>query len=75
MFAEAGGLLAWAPDLLEQSREGARLARQILQGAKPGDLPVKQPAKYYLTINASAAKKIGLTLPPALVAQAAQVLP
>jgi putative ABC transport system substrate-binding protein len=74
MFAEAGGLMAWAPDLVEQYREAARLAALILQGAKPGDLAVKRPAKYYLTINAGAAKEIGLALPPALLAEATRVI-
>jgi putative ABC transport system substrate-binding protein len=74
MFAEAGGLMAWAPDLPEQYREAARLAARILQGAKPGDLAIKQPAQYYLTINAGAAKQIGLSLPPALLAEATRVL-
>jgi ABC-type uncharacterized transport system substrate-binding protein len=45
-----------------------------LQGAKPGDLAVKRPANYYLTINASAAKEIGLALPPALLAEATRVI-
>lgn len=74
MFANAGGLMAWAPDLVEQQREAARLTAQILRGAKPGDLPVKHPSKYFLTVHSGAAKKIGLTLPPALLAQADRVL-
>jgi putative ABC transport system substrate-binding protein len=74
MFAEVGGLMSWAPDLVEQYREAARLAALILQGAKPGDLAVKRPAKYYLTINAGAAKEIGLALPPALLAEATRVI-
>ncbi len=59
MFAEAGGLMTWAPDLVEQYREAARLAAKVLRGAKPGDIPVKYPAKYFLTVNAGAARKIG----------------
>jgi putative ABC transport system substrate-binding protein len=74
LFAEAGGLMAWAPDLIEQYREAARLIDKILRGSKPGDLPIKHPEKYYLTVNLSAARKIGLTLPPELLAQAARVL-
>jgi hypothetical protein len=42
LFAEAGGLMAWAPDLTEQFREAARFVAEILRGAKPGDLPIKQ---------------------------------
>ena len=74
MFAEAGGLMAWSPDQVEQQRVSARLAAKILKGAKPGDLPVTYPTGYGLTINADAARKAGLTLPPALLAQAARVI-
>jgi putative ABC transport system substrate-binding protein len=74
MFAEAGGLMTWAPDLAEQYREAARYAAKILRGAKPGDLPVKYPAAYFLTVNAQAARKIGLTFPAAILAEAARVI-
>lgn len=74
LYAEAGGLMSWAPDLLQQYREAAHYVREILKGAKPGDLPVKHPEKYYLTLNASAAKKIGLTFPANIMAQATKVL-
>lgn len=74
MFAEIGGLMTWAPALGEQHREAARLAARILKGAKPGDLPIKHPEKYFLTINAGAAEKIGLLLPPALLAEASRVI-
>jgi putative ABC transport system substrate-binding protein len=74
LFAEAGGLMAWAPDLPEQFRVAARLVDKILKGSKPGDLPVKHPEKYYLTVNSSAARKIDLTLPQELLAQAVRVL-
>jgi putative ABC transport system substrate-binding protein len=74
LFAEAGGLMAWAPDLLEQYREAARFVDKIVKGAKPGDLPVKQPEKYFLTVNAGAARGLGLTLPQELLAQADRVL-
>jgi putative ABC transport system substrate-binding protein len=74
LFAEAGGLIAWAPDLVEQFREAARFTARILAGAKPGDLAVRTPERYYLTINARAAHAIGLELPQALVARADRVL-
>lgn len=74
LFAEAGGLMAWAPDLIEQFRIAARFVDQILRGARPGDLPIKHPERYYLTINARTATRIGLELPPALLAQAHRVL-
>jgi len=74
LFAEAGGLMSWAPDLLLQYREAAHYVNKILKGAKPGDLPVKHPEKYYLTLNTTAAKKIDLTFPEKILAQASRVL-
>jgi putative ABC transport system substrate-binding protein len=74
LFTESGGLMSWAPDLLQQYREAAHYVSEILKGAKPGDLPVKHPEKYYLTLNANAAKKIDLTFPANILAQASRVL-
>ena len=74
-FVEAGGLMAWAPNQEEQYRQAARYVHSILKGTKPGDLPVHYPSRYYLVINKSAAQRINLVLPPALVAQADRVLP
>ena len=74
-FVEAGGLMAWAPDQEGQYRMAARYVDKILRGAKPGDLPVRHPGRYYLSINKSAARAIGLALPPGLVAQADRLLP
>src|SRR6266568_948830 len=74
-FTEAGGLMAWAPDQEGQYREAARYVDKILKGASPGDLPVRYPGRYYLTINKSAARGLGLDLPPALLAKADKVLP
>jgi putative ABC transport system substrate-binding protein len=75
LFADAGGLMTWAPDLEEQLRVAARLVDQILKGAKPGDLPIQYPSRYYLTINTGAASGLGLTLPSVLLSQADRVLP
>jgi len=74
LFAEAGGLMAWAPDLGEQFREAARFVAEILKGAKPGDLPIKQTTQYYLTVNPAAARRIGLALPQQLLSQTTRVL-
>jgi len=67
--------MAWAPNQEEQYREAARYVDRILRGAKPGDLPIHYPSRYYLVINKSAAQGLGLVLPPSLVAQADRVLP
>jgi putative ABC transport system substrate-binding protein len=66
--------MAWAPDQEEQYREAARIVDRILRGARPGDLPIRYPGKYYLTVNQGAAQGLGLTFPPSLVAQADRVL-
>ena len=73
-FVEAGGLMAWAPNQEEQFREAAHYVDKILRGAKPGELPIHFPRRYYLTINRSAAESLSLVLPRALVAKAHQVL-
>lgn len=69
-FVEAGGLMSYAPDQEEQFRMAARYADRILRGARPGDLPILHPARYYLTINQRAAAAIGLPLPASLIARA-----
>jgi len=74
LFAEAGGLMAWAPDLEEQFRIAADYVDRILKGAKPGDLPIRHPARYFWTVNRTAAKGLGLTLTPAVLAQADRVI-
>jgi putative ABC transport system substrate-binding protein len=55
-FAAAGGLMTWAPDLVDQFRTAAGYVDQILKGANPGDLPIRYPARYYLTLNNTAAR-------------------
>jgi putative ABC transport system substrate-binding protein len=72
-FVDAGGLMSWAPDQLEQYRMGARYADRIIRGEKPADLPILYPRPYFLTINAGAAERIGLKLPPAFIAEAERV--
>jgi putative ABC transport system substrate-binding protein len=74
LFVEAGGLMSWAPDLENQFRIAAQYVNKILRGAKPGDPPIIHPPRYGLTINAGAARRLGLTLSPALLAQADRIL-
>jgi ABC-type uncharacterized transport system substrate-binding protein len=73
MVAE-GGLMSHSPDVIDQSRQAAGYVDRILKGEKPGDLPVQEPNKYELAINIKTAKALGLTVPPALIAQADQVI-
>jgi putative tryptophan/tyrosine transport system substrate-binding protein len=73
-YAEAGCLIAYAPDILEMFRRAAVFVDKILKGAKPGDLPVEQPAKFELVVNLNTAQALGLTIPPALLFQATEVI-
>jgi putative tryptophan/tyrosine transport system substrate-binding protein len=73
-FVEAGGLMAYTVDLADIFSRAAGYIDQILKGASPGDTPVYQAAKFELVINVKAAKAIGLTLPPALVLRADEVI-
>lgn len=75
LFVEAGGLMAWAPDQDEQFRQAARYAHRILKGARPGDLPIHHPDRYFLTLSLSAAREIGVTPPREVLARADAILP
>jgi putative ABC transport system substrate-binding protein len=73
-FAEAGGLISYGMNLADLSRHAAWYVDQILKGAKPEKLPVTEPAKFELVINLKAAKQIGLTIPPIVLAKADKVI-
>jgi putative tryptophan/tyrosine transport system substrate-binding protein len=73
-YVEAGGLMAYASDLGELGRRMADDMHAILNGAKPGDIPVYQPTKFEFVINLKAAKAPGLTIPPALLGRADEVI-
>jgi len=73
-YVEAGGLMAYAVDLAELLKHMANEVHQILKGAKPGDIPIYQPTSFELLINLKTAKALGLTLSPALLARATEII-
>jgi putative ABC transport system substrate-binding protein len=73
-YVDAGGLMAYTVDLAELLRRMAGDVHQILNGAKPGDIPIYQPTKFELLINLRTAKALGLILPPALLSRADEMI-
>ena len=71
---EAGGLLSYSPSSLSNYRRGASFVDKILRGAKPGDIPIEQPAKLDLAVNVKTARALGLAIPQSILLRADQVV-
>jgi putative ABC transport system substrate-binding protein len=73
-FARNGGLMAYGPDLQALFRQAGEMMRKVLSGMKPGELPIQRPTHFHLTVNLRAARALGLTVPPQLIARADEVI-
>jgi putative ABC transport system substrate-binding protein len=73
-LADAGGLMSFGPSYAVMHRQAARYVDKILKGEKPAELPIEQPARFELVINARAAKELGIAIPLTLQAQADEVI-
>jgi putative ABC transport system substrate-binding protein len=73
-YADDGGLLAYGQDIPASFRSAATYVDKILKGAKPADLPIQLPTRFELVVNIKTAQALGLTIPPAILTRADEVI-
>jgi putative tryptophan/tyrosine transport system substrate-binding protein len=73
-FPDGGGLMSYGVDLVEMYRRLVPFVAKVLNGARPGDIPIEQPSKFELVINLKTAKMLGLTVPPTFLLSADEVI-
>jgi putative ABC transport system substrate-binding protein len=73
-FVKRGGLISYGPSIAEMAPRVAYFVDRILKGARPGDLPLEGPTRYFLVVNLTTAKALGIEMPPSLLARAEEVI-
>jgi len=73
-YVDAGGLISYGANINQIWRQAAGFVDKILKGANPGDLPIEQPTKFELVVNLRVAKALGLSIPPAVLLRADEVI-
>jgi putative tryptophan/tyrosine transport system substrate-binding protein len=73
-YVEAGGLMSYGPNWPHMWSRAAVFVDKVLRGMKPADIPVEQPTEFDLVVNLTTAKALGLTIPPAVLARADEVI-